>query len=289
LSHELKTFIEAAPDVQHQGAVIDGLTKIGKSVCHSLHLAAELVDGEGALCEVAELSVEQHGAGFTVVQELLLDAEPSSPSRDPVALVDDVQELGGDGVEEPRHNHVVHARPGWVNEDRGGAEDMVLQGKAAEDEEEMAAPLGVVGGLQVQNNRNQVFDVLDCSSLAVQAGNSPCFRGEGEVVAIHGEIVPGRVDAETLAESSGLLLQGVGLRALLIESGGGSTNTLLGGGGGLEEGGLLFELLAALGVGGAQGGGFVFQGLGGGEGFVAELGRGGGSSAARGGVAGHGD
>jgi hypothetical protein len=34
------------------------------------------------------------------------------------------------------------------------AEDMLLQREAAEDEEEMAAPFGVVGGLEIQNNRN---------------------------------------------------------------------------------------------------------------------------------------
>ena len=101
LGHELKTFIEATQDVQHQGAIIDGLAEVGKSVCHSLHLAAEVVDREGTLGEGAELSVEQHGAGFAVVQELLLDSKPGGPSRDPVALVDDIQEIGGDSVEEP--------------------------------------------------------------------------------------------------------------------------------------------------------------------------------------------
>ena len=44
---------------------------------------------------------------------------------------------------------------------------MILQREAAEDEEDVAAPLGVVGGLEVQNDWNQVLDVLDSGSLAV--------------------------------------------------------------------------------------------------------------------------
>ena len=48
--------------VQHQSTVMDGLAKIGKGISHALHLAAVVVDGEGALGESAELRVEEHGA-----------------------------------------------------------------------------------------------------------------------------------------------------------------------------------------------------------------------------------
>jgi len=67
LRHELETFIEAAQDVQHEGAVLDGLAKISKCIGHGLHLAAEVVDGEGTLAESAEFGVEEHGAGLAIV------------------------------------------------------------------------------------------------------------------------------------------------------------------------------------------------------------------------------
>jgi hypothetical protein len=118
-----------------------------------------------------------------------------------------------------------------------------------------------------------------------------CSVGEG-VVIVQGSRVARIRRAEAVPEGDGLQLQGVGLRALELESGGGGTNTLLGGDGGLEEGGLLHELLAVLGVGRLQGGGFFLQRLGGGESFITKLGRGGGRRAGAGGAGvgrGHGD
>jgi hypothetical protein len=54
---------------------------------------------------------------------------------------------------------------------------MVLQGEVAEDEEDVAAPLREIGGLQVQNEGNEVPDVLDGGSLVVELGDG---RGVGE-------------------------------------------------------------------------------------------------------------
>jgi hypothetical protein len=61
------------------------------------------------LGESTELGVEEHGAGFPIVEELLLDVEPGDASRDTIALVNVVQEVGGDGVEDPGDDHAVHA------------------------------------------------------------------------------------------------------------------------------------------------------------------------------------
>jgi hypothetical protein len=154
--HELEMLVETPQDVQHKRAVLNGFTKVGESVDHALHLAAVLVDGEGAFGEVAELGVEEHGARLAIVEELLFQTEPRSPSGDTVALVDDVREVGGDGVEDPGDDDEVHAGPGSVGEERRVTEDMVLQGEAAEDEEHVAAPLRVVGRLEVQNDRNHI-------------------------------------------------------------------------------------------------------------------------------------
>jgi hypothetical protein len=47
--------------------------------------------------------------GFTVVQELLLDPEPGRPCCGAIVLVDDVQEVSGNGVENLGDNHALHA------------------------------------------------------------------------------------------------------------------------------------------------------------------------------------
>jgi hypothetical protein len=70
---------------------------------------------------------------------------------------------------------------------------MVLQSEATEDEENVAAPLRVAGGLKVQGDRNEVPDVLDDGGLAVEPGNSSVVRGEGVVVIVRELIVVGRV------------------------------------------------------------------------------------------------
>ena len=188
LRHKLEPFVEVAKDIQHKSVVLYGLAKISKGIRHALHLAAELVDGEGTLGEGAELGIEEHGMILAVVQELLFKAEPHSLSGDAVTLVDDVQEIGGDGVEDPSDDHTVHVGPHRVVKAGGVTEDMVLHREVAKDEENVAAPLGVVGGLEVQNYRNQVPDVLDSSSLVVQVSNGCGVGGDG-VVAVLGDVV----------------------------------------------------------------------------------------------------
>ena len=55
LRHELEALVEAMQNVQHECMVGDGLAKISKGISHTLHLAAVIVDGEGALGKGAEL------------------------------------------------------------------------------------------------------------------------------------------------------------------------------------------------------------------------------------------
>jgi hypothetical protein len=38
LGHELEPFVKATKNVEHQGMNVDGLTKIGKGISHTLHL-----------------------------------------------------------------------------------------------------------------------------------------------------------------------------------------------------------------------------------------------------------
>jgi hypothetical protein len=144
LGHELKPFVEAAQDVQDERAVTDGLAKISKGISLGLHLAVVVVDGEGALREVAKFSIKDECSGFTISQELIFDPKPRCPGSGASVLVDDVQKVGGDGVENPGDDHAVHARPCRIVGAGVIAEDMVLQREPPEGEEEVAAPLGVV-------------------------------------------------------------------------------------------------------------------------------------------------
>jgi hypothetical protein len=203
----------------------------------------------------------------------LFQAEPSEPSSDTLWLVNDIQQVGGDGVEDPRNDHTVHARPRWISGASDVAEDVVLQCEPAEDEDDVAAPLGVVGGLEVQNNGDQVLDVLDGGGLAVQMSHGRSIGGGGErVVILGGVVVVAGMVAEAVPEFGSLPLEGVSLRALLLEGVSGGADAFLRVGGGREELGVRLELLAALGVGGVEGRGFVRQPLGGGAGFIAEFG-----------------
>jgi hypothetical protein len=99
-------------------------------------------------------------------------------------------------------------------------EDVVLQSESAEDEKDVAAPLGVVGRLQIKNDGDQVLDVLDSGGLAVQMSNGRSFGAV--VVTVHGVVVP---------EGSDLLFQDVSLRTLLVKSSSGGTDVFLGSGG----------------------------------------------------------
>jgi hypothetical protein len=103
------------------------------------------------LTEGAKLGVEEHGARLAVVEELLLKSEPGCPGRGFVVLVDDVQQVSGDGVENPGEDDTVHARPRRIVGAGGVAEDVIFQCEAAQDEENIATPFGVVGGLKIKN------------------------------------------------------------------------------------------------------------------------------------------
>jgi hypothetical protein len=61
LRDDLEALVEAARNVQDQGAVLNGFAEVSEGVSHAFHLAAIVVDGECSLGEDAELGVEEHG------------------------------------------------------------------------------------------------------------------------------------------------------------------------------------------------------------------------------------
>ena len=264
LGHELEALIEASQNIQHMGAVGDGFAKSSKSISFVLHRAAVVVDGESALGEIAEFSIEDQGLGFLISQELLLDPKPSHPSRDAGVLVDNVQDVGRYAVEQPGDDHAVHAWPCRIVEGRHIFQNVICQMELAESEENIAAPLGVQGRLELEDDGDQVLDVLNCRSLSVEVSDGRSIRGNGPIVIIMGVVAVG-FSAETIAKGRDLLLQGVG----------GGADALLGSGSRRVQLGLPVELLAARRVDGVEGGVLIFQCLGSGEGFVAQPGGGG--------------
>jgi hypothetical protein len=83
------------------------LAEIAEGVRQALHLAAVLSHGEVPLRELVELVVKVKVPSVPVPEELFLESEPRLTAR--VRLVaDDVLELDGDGVVEPREHNGVH-------------------------------------------------------------------------------------------------------------------------------------------------------------------------------------
>jgi hypothetical protein len=86
-------FAESSQEVQDECPVLNRLTKVSECVGHALHLATIVVDRESSLGQGAKLSVEEHGAGLAVVQELMFQPKPCNPSRDTGGCMDDIQEV----------------------------------------------------------------------------------------------------------------------------------------------------------------------------------------------------
>jgi hypothetical protein len=98
---------EATKKVQQQGVVGDRLAEITERVRHALHLAAVFVHGEFPLREHVELGVEVECPSLPILEELVLESEPRLTGC--VRLItDDVLQLDGDSVVEPRDDHAVH-------------------------------------------------------------------------------------------------------------------------------------------------------------------------------------
>jgi len=137
----LEPFIETPQYVEYQGAIADWFTKVSEGISHALHLAAE--------------------------RSPWLRLRNSASRSSAIVSMNDVEELGGDGGENPRDHNAVHAVPGRVRGAGLITEDMIFQGVPSEGEEMVAAPLGVVEGLEVEDDGDQVFDVLNRAGLAV--------------------------------------------------------------------------------------------------------------------------
>jgi len=132
---------EPAEDVEDQNTVLHGPTKVAERVCHALHLAAELADGEIALDERPEARIETQSPGLGFAQ-LALERQPGPTSVRSVA--DEVVEVQGDRPHDPGEDDAVEAQPrGGLYRAHSVEEDVVVDGVAAEGDEDQVLPPGV--------------------------------------------------------------------------------------------------------------------------------------------------
>jgi len=134
--------VETAKDVEDEGAVADGFTKISKLISHCLETAAVVVDGQVSLDERAELGVQKECAGLLVPDELLLQSEPDDAScgRTILAVHHHLKEFRGDRAIEPRENGAVHALPQDVSRAIVVGKHVVSERIPLESVEEEATP-----------------------------------------------------------------------------------------------------------------------------------------------------
>jgi len=157
-----EALVEAADDVEDEGAVGDDLAEGREIIGHLLQLAAEIGDGEVALDEVAELRLQLNGAGLPISEELRLDGEPGVTSCGSLGT-DDLAKIVRERGDDPRLDDAVHPGPIGGNWDWRLFADMALKRKLAEDEQELIAPTVEVTGVDVV-----VPDVADGDSLGVK-------------------------------------------------------------------------------------------------------------------------
>ena len=65
-SNKCEPFVEAADDVEDEGAVLNGFAEVGEVVGHALELLAVIGDGEITLHKSSELGVKDEGASLAV-------------------------------------------------------------------------------------------------------------------------------------------------------------------------------------------------------------------------------
>jgi hypothetical protein len=116
-----------------------------------------------------ELGVEVKGPSVSVLEELFLESKPRLVAR--VRLVaDDVLELDGDGVVEPREHHAVHQGPGRGRRGLDVIEDVVSESIAPKSEED-------AGSSTMDTRARMLWSPVACAWRAVMwSASSPEAR-----------------------------------------------------------------------------------------------------------------
>jgi hypothetical protein len=154
-----KLVIKAAEDCEYKSLIGDQLVDISQRIGQELKHGAVVMHGHVALRSVAELGVEDDGATLLVVTEEVVDGEPNL-AREGARGHDDAEQLGGDRAVYPVEDSEVVAPPSRSGGSVGGgvvAEHMGGEATAAKGNEKELAPLGMIGGLEIEGDGNVGF------------------------------------------------------------------------------------------------------------------------------------
>jgi hypothetical protein len=177
---------EATQEVQHQGTIGDRLAEVAERVSQALHLAAVFSHGEVPLSEQVELGVEVECPCLPIPEELVLESEPRLACS--VRLIaDDVLQLNGDGVMEPREDNDVHEAQGARRWSVVVDEDVIVEDEPPQREKDLSSPAGIVGRRRIQHHGHEGPDVVQTSGLSVESSDEVGVevRGEGVLQGFH--------------------------------------------------------------------------------------------------------
>jgi hypothetical protein len=135
------------------------VTDLPEGVSGALHLLGVGVDGEIALGQAVELLLENDGAGFLVRLEQGLDGDIECAGV-LIGLHGEVEDGVFDGIVHPAANASVGLRPRGVSRTGvSSAVDVAEQAILATEGGEEGLPLGVVGTLEAEIDRDMLLHV----------------------------------------------------------------------------------------------------------------------------------
>ena len=137
----------------------DGVADLPERISGALHLLGVGVDGEVALGQVVELLLEDDGAGLLVRLEQGLDGDVQRACI-LIGLHGEVEDGVFNGAIHPAANASVGLRPRGISRACGRrAVDVTEQPVLAAEGGEERLPLGVVGALEAEVDRDMLLDV----------------------------------------------------------------------------------------------------------------------------------
>ena len=124
--------VQAAEHIENKSAIRNGLAKITEPGRHLLKLPTVFSDGQIALHELTKLHVEVEESCLPVAEKLGLEDKPGGAGGG-VVLHCSVGEVGRDDSIDPRLDDAIHAHPVQEDARRRIVENVMLQGKLADD------------------------------------------------------------------------------------------------------------------------------------------------------------
>jgi hypothetical protein len=179
--HTIEARAQAVEEVEHEALIGDAGPEGAESVRHRLHLTAVLVHREIALSKLAKSGLKVQDPSLAVAKELCLKGTPD-PVSGIVRHSNDVPKFGREGAMDPGKHHFIHQEP-ILRRVSDRREDVVGEGVAAEDLQDLVAPPRVLSGVGHENVGDGCPDAGEGRRLSVKRGTKD---REGDKVAGEG-------------------------------------------------------------------------------------------------------